>query len=359
MSPPAGDRAPRQVAFITHPVGSGGGIAAFTEQLLRRTAMHVDVVRVAYRRIYPAVTVPGREERRLSAGRGRGPVPYLPWTWVRPLRELHRARPSLVVAQWWHPFLAPFLVTLSCVLRRSGGRLLVVCHNGSPHESFPSSRLLTRMLLRRADRVCALSRYVADEIAGLVPSVDVQVLPHPPNLDGIVPGDVTVLRRRQPQRVLLFFGNVRPYKGLDDLIDAIALMRTDPPARLVVAGRFYQPVAPVRERISRLGLDDRVQLLDGYVDDADVPALFEAADLVVLPYRSASQSGVVGLAAQFGRPVVATAVGGLPDDIGARGVLVPPADPAALAGALDRALEKPPLPPVVFDWQPWVDAVAR
>ena len=147
--------------------------------------------------------------------------------------------------------------------------------------------------------------------------------------------------------VILFFGNVRKYKGLGDLIAAMPLVRQKVNARLVVAGTFFEPVERFRTQATRLGLElDRdVRLLSGYVPREQVPDLFALADVVALPYRAASQSGVIAQAALAGKPVVVTAVGGLPEALDGRGVVVPPANPAALAAGIVRALEDPPPPP--------------
>jgi glycosyltransferase involved in cell wall biosynthesis len=136
--------------------------------------------------------------------------------------------------------------------------------------------------------------------------------------------------------VLLFFGFVRRYKGLDVLIEAMPRVLAERNVTLVVAGEFYEPVAPIRERITALGLRERVRLLDRYVADEEVGELVAAADAVVLPYRSATQSGVVLVAYAGGCPVISTAVGGLPEVVeeGVTGHLVPPEDPRALAEAI-------------------------
>jgi glycosyltransferase involved in cell wall biosynthesis len=133
---------------------------------------------------------------------------------------------------------------------------------------------------------------------------------------------------------------VRPYKGLDDLIEALADV---PGATLDVVGRFHQPVSRYRRLALRHGVISRVRFHDGYVPDERLRDTFAAADVVVTPYRQASQSGVVHLAYSFGRPVVATAVGGLAESVldGVSGVLAPRRDPAALAAALRRALAAP------------------
>jgi glycosyltransferase involved in cell wall biosynthesis len=145
-------------------------------------------------------------------------------------------------------------------------------------------------------------------------------------------------------RVALFFGFVRPYKGLDLLIDATAIAASEVPGlRLVVAGEFWVPAGDARDRCRRSGVADRVIIHDRYVPNEEVGTYFSAADVVVLPYREATQSGVVTVAAEYGLPVLATRVGGLPEAVadGTTGLLVD-ATVAALAEGLRRALVDPP-----------------
>ncbi len=364
VAAPTLELAPR-VLLVTHPAGAVGGIATFTDRLVHHLRSRADIITLPYRRIYPSRTAPGREERRRVTAPPRGdPIVYLPWTWPRSMVRVVRLRPALVVVQWWHPILAPYLLALVKVAHMCGARFALVCHNAEPHERFPASRALTRVTLRAADIVWTLSEHVATDARRIAPHTAVVALNHPPNLSaaGAAPGPrataSAAVAPRENAPALLFFGYVRPYKGLDDLLEALALMTSTPPATLTVAGPFYQPVEQVRRHVDELRLTERVRLLDGYVPEEDVADLFAAADLVVLPYRSASQSGVLSLAAEFGRPVVATDVGSLAADLRGRGLIAPPQDPVALADVLDKAVTRMPVPPPVpGGWTPWADAV--
>jgi glycosyltransferase involved in cell wall biosynthesis len=160
-------------------------------------------------------------------------------------------------------------------------------------------------------------------------------------------------------KIVLFFGNVRPYKGLADLIDAFPQVARASNAILVVAGTFFESVDSYRARVEELGIRDAVRLFDEYIPNEDVASLFAMSDLVVLPYRSASQSGVIPLAAMFRKPVVTTNVGGLPEALAGTGMVVLPNDPAALGVAVVEALRNPPAPPPSGDdlWRRWRDAI--
>lgn len=171
----------------------------------------------------------------------------------------------------------------------------------------------------------------------------VEVITHPvydrfgPGIDRIDARERLALS--EDLELLLFFGLVRRYTGLDLLIDAVGdLAARRSRLHLIVAGEFYEERRATDERLEQLGIRDRVTLLDRYIPDADVPLWFSAADVVVQPYRSATQSGVVQTAFQFGRPIIVTDVGALGQSVthGVDGLVVPPGDPGALASAIER-----------------------
>lgn len=341
-------------------VRAPGGIGHFSRRLSEALAGRAHVADLGFARLYPRWTAAGRQTAPAGPpsdvarfGTSRV-IAWRPWTWHRARREIARAAPDLLVIQWWHPFFGPVTRSLARSARRAGARIVCVCHNAQPHERFPFARWLTARALADADLILAMSASVRDAVIDLAPRAQVVTLEHPPNL---------ALRaaraaRTSTQPSLLFFGTVRAYKGLDDLLEALPAVRAHIPIRLTVAGGFFGSEQRYRAIVRRLGLEDVVDLRPGYVLDGDVEALFAEADLLVLPYRSASQSGIVALAALTGTPVVATAVGGLPEALGANGVLVPPRDPAALAAGIVRALRAPPAPPDVpgADWEAWADA---
>jgi glycosyltransferase involved in cell wall biosynthesis len=236
----------------------------------------------------------------------------------------------------------------SYLLRRCppGVARVVIVHNALPHESVPFAAPITRSVLSQADLLVAHAAEQVDELRsiGLERSL---ILPafHP----RFSAADLSALpeaaavaserdRQGNPEISLLAFGAIRPYKGIDLALDALALLDRSVRVRLTVAGVFWDGGASLREQVSRLGLEDRVELRDGFVSNEEAALMFTAADASLLPYRSATQSGVVQLSFAYRTPVIATAVGGLPEaiDDGVDGLLVPPEDPAALAAAVQR-----------------------
>jgi glycosyltransferase involved in cell wall biosynthesis len=241
------------------------------------------------------------------------------------------------------PFFAPAFGTITRMARRRGVRSLVVVDNALPHERRPGDRLLGKYFLRACDGFVVMSESVEDDLRSLGVEAPVRRVRHPTyDRFGEAPG------RREARRaldlpddapVLLFFGFVRHYKGLHVLLDAMPqVLDALPDARLVVAGAFYDDPEPYRAQIRRHGLGERVRLDAGYVADDDVPRYFAAADAVVQPYVTATQSGVAQIAFHFETPVLTTDVGGLAEIVPHEqaGLVVPPEDPQALATSVTR-----------------------
>jgi glycosyltransferase involved in cell wall biosynthesis len=361
-----------RVILIAPGPGTRGGIAQFNAELTRRLReLGASATVLAYRRTYPVFARAGRQGPDPSARQEDVPsdarlVPWFPWTWARAAATLQRESPDVVVLQWWHPITALSSWHVARRARKAGARVVFVCHNAWPHEGFPLAERLTRLALRTGHSIVALSEPVASELRRLLPEMPVTVIPHPPFSVLGPTGDSAVnlwrdrIDARPDAKIVLFFGNVRPYKGLRDLIEAFPTVAASANAMLVVAGTFFESMEDYRARIQELGLGNSVRLFDGYVPNEQVAPLFELSDLVVLPYRSASQSGVIPLAATFRKPVVATTAGGLADALAGAGIVVPPEDPVALGAAVARALREPPPPPPPVGqelWDRWCEAI--
>jgi glycosyltransferase involved in cell wall biosynthesis len=222
--------------------------------------------------------------------------------------------------------------------------LVFTAHDLLPREASPGRRDAAARLFDVMDAVVVHSesgrgRLVSD--LG-VPESKVVVVPHGSfdylaRLDGAVGMDPAV-GDLNGRKVVLSFGLVRPYKGIDVLIEAFAA--TPPEAVLLVVGRAMMPLEPLRRRARELGISERVRFVTRFVSEAEIPAYFRRADVVALPYREAEQSGVLFTALAFARPIVVTAVGGFAE-VAERGAaaLVPPGDVSALASTIAGLLE--------------------
>lgn len=325
-----------------------GGIAQFTERMHRElVGSGCDVTGVSFRRLYPSLLFPGssqedgRSNPMFEAARVLDSIN--PLTWPRAAAHLVDAGVQRAVFMHWMPFFAPAYASTAARLSEAGVKVSVVVHNALPHERQPFSGMLSRRFLDRCDHIVALSETVRRDLVAIGIRGDIDVRHHPTydqfgeRVDRS--GARQALGLPQDARVLLFFGLVRRYKGVDILLDALSRMQTD--AFLVVAGEWYEDRAEAEEFIRSNGLSDRVRLMDQYIPDSEVAPLFSAADAVVQPYRHATQSGVVQTAFHFGSPVVVSGVGGLPEMVRheVEGLVVAPEDASALAAALDRLNE--------------------
>jgi glycosyltransferase involved in cell wall biosynthesis len=325
-----------------------GGLAQYLALLGEALARDAEVRAVTFTRQYPDFLFPGHSQYDPGAGQPGFPVEALldsigPLSWRRAAAHLERFAPGAVILKWWMPFFAPSFASAVGPLRRHGTRVVLVCDNLIPHERRPFDRALTRWMLRNSDGYLVMSDSVERDLDTLKPGAPRRRVPHPlyAQFDrgrwtrataraklGLGAGD----------EVAVFFGYVRRYKGLDTLLEAWAKVRERRPARLLVAGDFYEDAAPYRALAAAAGGEPAVRLMEGYLPDDDVEALFRAADVVVLPYRSGTQSGVSHVAYALGVPVITTGVGGLAETVapGKTGFVVPPEDPEALAAAVVR-----------------------
>jgi len=327
-----------------------GGIARFSTTLrnvLLKRGQTVDAI--SFKRLYPGILLRGKAvyEPGASSQPEDGVLPLLdalnPLTWLRAARFIRRIHPAVMVCAYWLGPLAPMYWLLQ---RVSGIKMIVLMHNYTSHERFFAEKKFRDLLLKDAAGVVTLSGYVARQVKVSYPELPVKSLFHP-----VYRPENALISRQDACRdlgigpdehVLLFFGYVREYKGLDLLIEAMPeVLRRHPGTHLVIAGEFYYGEKMIRERIELLGIGGRVRVYAGFVPAERVQFFFSAADVAVLPYREASQSGVVQQAYGFGCPVIVSGVGGLPEvvDEGKTGVVVRDLDSHSLADGICSFLE--------------------
>ena len=325
-----------------------GGLAQYLAMLGEALRHDAEVRGWTFTRQYPGFLFPGTSQLDPDTPRPSFPVQatldsIAPWTWRATARSLEAFAPGAVILKWWIPFFAPSFASSVGPLRRRGTRVVLVCDNLVPHEHRPLDGAFTRWMLRNSDGYLVMSDSVERDLDRLKPGAQRRRVLHPlyAQFDA---GRVTREQARASlgiapdAEVALFFGYVRAYKGLDVLLDAWPRVRAKRPVELLIAGEFYEDPAPYRARVAAAGGAPAVRLLDRYLPDAEVETVFKAADVVVLPYRSATQSGVTHVAYALGLPVITTDVGGLAETVtpGETGLVVPPEDPASLADAVVR-----------------------
>jgi D-inositol-3-phosphate glycosyltransferase len=325
-----------------------GGLATYNERLARAFQAAGDKVRiVTFSLQYPGFLFPGQTQFSTEDG----PVDLdievslnsvNPLSWLAVGRRLRRERPDLVVFRFWLPFMGPALGTVARLARGNGHtRVVAITDNVIPHEKRPGDGPLTRYFLSACDGFVTMSRSVLADLQklgfGQKPAL---YRPHP-LYDNFGPAKLkaaalAALGLPTQVRYVLFFGFIRAYKGLDILLEALADARVAAlPLKLLIAGEFYEDAAPYEAIIQRYRLEDRLVRATDFIPNERVADYFCAADMVIQPYKNATQSGVSQVAYHFGRPMLVTDVGGLAELIpaGVVGYVVPPTA-TAIADAL-------------------------
>lgn len=341
-----------KIALIGPAYPYRGGIAHHTNMLysyLRRHGHEVDVF--TFTRQYPRLLYPGQTQEEVgNAGDVAEAIPSVrlidsinPLTWWHAAREIGRGDYDLHIFRWWLPFFGFAFGTIARILRRRRpGSILVILDNLFPHEKRPGDTLLTNYFFRHCDMAICQSSTVLDQLATTYPDIPRTMLPHPVYENFGESIDRTEARRRlgiTAQRVILFFGFVRRYKGLDRLLEAMPeIVRRVPEAHLLVVGEFFDDAEPYLQTIRDGGVEDRVTIHDAYVPNEEVALWFSAADMLVLPYHNATNSGIVQIGYNFAVPAIVTNVGSLSEVVldGETGYVIDEASPEAIASAVER-----------------------
>ena len=271
-----------------------------------------------------------------------------PFNWLSVGNELRRLKPDIIVVRYWLPLMGPALGTILRRVRKNGHtRIIAITDNVIPHEKRPGDIPFTRYFLKACDGYITMSEKVMRDLRTFQPERPARQVAHPlyDNFGEPIPQETArqLLRDRgvdigDKDRILLFFGFIRKYKGLDIALEAMADPRMkDLGIRLLVAGEFYEDAAPYKELIARLGIEDRLILRTDFIPDSEVRDYLCAADAVIQPYRNATQSGVTPLAYHFEKPMIVSNVGGLPALVPHEQVgLVAEPEPKAMADAILR-----------------------
>lgn len=328
-----------RLAFLSAFPPYRGGISQFSTALVHELRKAHEVEAYTFSRQYPGLLFPGSSQYDHGVQDDINALRTLdtiwPFSWRTTAHRMLTTGPEVAVLRYWMPFFAPSMGWVAGSLRQRGVKVLSIVDNALPHEPHFYDRPLTRWFLQRNDGLVAMTDAVQQDILGMVPGAKVELLAHPlyDHFGEPVPTEEARhwLGLPKDARVLLFFGLIRDYKGLDLLIEAFGTL--DPMYHLVIAGEPYGSPEKYLEKVRSSPGKDRIHLHMRFIPDTDVPRFFSAADAVVLPYRSATQSGVTAIAYHFGLPVVATDVGGLKEAVqhGRTGVLVPRPTASALA----------------------------
>jgi glycosyltransferase involved in cell wall biosynthesis len=330
-----------------------GGISHFTTMLVEHLRLAHDVDLISFKRQYPRWLFPGKADPDPSSDALRCRCEYLldpmnPLTWLNTFRRIKRGQADILLLQWWTPFWTPTLAFLATMVKRyTATRILFLCHHIAPPDGGPFDFALARTVLSRGDEFIVLSESDYAELRRALPAASIHLGRHPTyELFNLSRMDRIEARSRlgysADDRLLLFFGFVRRYKGLDHLIRALAHVPEDLRVKLLVVGEFWEPESGYQALAREHAVDHCLRMIDRYVPNEEMGLYFSAADVVVLPYLEATQSGIAQIAFGFDLPVITTSVGGLPETVrdGEFGLVVPPLDERALAQAIVRYFQE-------------------
>ncbi|GAC1527572.1 MAG: glycosyltransferase family 4 protein [Sediminibacterium sp.] len=324
-----------------------GGLASFDERLARQFLQEgFDTTIYTFSLQYPGFLFPGTTQYSSEpAPEGIGIKVCInsvnPLNWLRIGNELHQLRPDLIVVRYWLPFMGPCLGTILRKARKNHfTKVICIADNVVPHEHRPGDKQFTRYFIKPVDAFVTMSEKVKDDLYQFTSKPAQQVV-HPlyDNFGKAVPKAAARLQLSlaQQDRIILFFGFIRKYKGLDLLLEAMNDERIRRAGiKLLVAGEFYESRKEYDDLIAKLHITPQLILRTDFIPDSEVKNYLSAADFVIQPYRNATQSGVTPLAYHFEKPMLVTNVGGLPDMVpdGKSGLIAEPTATAIATGIL-------------------------
>jgi glycosyltransferase involved in cell wall biosynthesis len=324
-----------------------GGLATYDERLTKEfLSQGHETIIYTFRLQYPGFLFPGKTQYSTDPGPEGLDIRVRinsinPLNWIRVGKEISRFHPDLVVIRYWLPFMGPCLGTIARIIRHNKvTRIITIADNIIPHERRFFDRWLTTYYLKSSDGFLFMSRSVMKDLEKFPVSGPRMYCPHPLyDTYGDIIDKVTAreaLGLDQKCLYLLFFGFIREYKGLDILLASLAENRLKSlPVRLIIAGEYYTDRKPYDQLIESLQIGERIIVFNDFIPNSAVSRFFCAADLVVQPYKKATQSGVTQIAYHFNRPMLITNVGGLAEMVpdGKAGYVVEP-DPGKLADAV-------------------------
>ena len=286
-----------------------GGIAHYTSLLYRTLAEKYNVEMISYKMQYPKILFRKEQKDYSNAMFQVENTQFLihtanPFNIIRVGKMVKKKNPDMVIMQWWHPYFAPCYRLLCGAMGKKIPKMFI-CHNVFPHERFPMDRLLTKMTLKKGDFFIVHAK--SDEADLLTIRADAKVRQNPhPTYNAFKIRNINKEQARkelgegQETKLLLFFGFVREYKGLKHLLKAMPQVKEKlDNVKLMVVGSFGEDKADYRNLINGMQIEDCVEVVDGYTPDNEVEKYFAASDMVVLPYESATQSGIVQIAYGF------------------------------------------------------------
>lgn len=338
-----------KISFLSTMYPYRGGIAQFNANLYRELEKQHEMQAVTFTRQYPDFLFPG-ETQLVTENDIADPIPTTrlldtinPFTYFKTARAIRKFHPDILLSKYWMTFFAPALGTVAGRMHRNTVRISIL-DNVIPHERRFFDMPFNRYFLKRNDGFIVMSDSVLNDLLSLKPDAKYLRIDHPlydhfgEKLDRTVACEK--LELDPSKKLVLFFGFIRDYKGLDLLLEAAAQLPED--YCIVVAGEVYGSFDKYTQLIAQLGIADKVKLFNHYIGDHEVPLYFSAADVCILPYKSATQSGITSIAMHFTLPIIATDVGGLKELVHHEktGLIVEKPDSGLIAREIRRYFEE-------------------
>lgn len=328
-----------------------GGNSLYVSFLYDLLKDKFDVTIVNYKLLYPSILFPGTTQNDTSGHiikevkSTRIINSINPVTWFKAAKFIKAQNADIVIFDWWNPFFGPSHRVISSLIRKHyRNKIVFITENVISHEARFVDRLLTKIGLKNADTFVALSNVVENTLNNFT---DKRIYKSALPVYGCYNLDKNIDVKKQKESlgfskeddVILFFGYVRKYKGLNILLDAFPdIIRSNPKAKLLIVGEFYDSADKYYQQIDSLGIKEHVKVIQKFVPNEDVGKYYSIADIVVLPYLSGTQSGVLNIAYGFGKPVLVTNVGGLAEDVieGKTGYTVEPNNPSEITNSVKK-----------------------
>lgn len=314
----------RKIAIVgsAYPL-RGGGIATFNERMAKAFIDNGDEVKIyTFSLQYPSILFPGKTQYSEEAPPEGLDIEVMvnsinPFNWIKTGKYLKKLAPDLIILRYWIPFMAPCLGTIAKIARKNKKtKVIAITDNVVPHESKPGDKTLSAYFVKNVDAFITMSKSVLDDLNKFDSKKPRKYTPHPlyDNFGEIIPKETAKeqLGLEAKTNYILFFGFIRDYKGLDILLEAFAEQKLRKmPVKLIIAGEFYAKPDKYLEIIKKNNLEEHIELRTDFIANTDVHKYFCAADVVVQPYKSATQSGITQIAYHFNKPMITTNVGGL------------------------------------------------
>lgn len=324
-----------------------GGIVHYTTLLYKNLKKRHDVEFYSFKRQYPGFLFPGRTDKDYSNFilKDDSAKPILdscnPFSWLKVAFKIIKDNPDITIIPWWVTFWTPHFLTILFVLKKfSHTKILFVCHNVAEHEASKIKILLSKVVLSKGDYYIVHSDEEKIHLIDLIGNKSIKKTFHPTyeffNIDEISKSAAKAKLEIEDEKVILFFGFVREYKGLKYLLGAMPEIVKNMNVRLLIAGEFWTDKDTYLAMIKSLGIEKNVTIIDKYILNEEIPFYFYASDIVILPYTSVTGSGLVQMAYGFNKPIIVTNIGALSEIVTDKktGFLVAPRSSSEIAGAV-------------------------